>query len=82
MFQHELVSYYYFWKKTNDGFKPKNPNRAKPYISATKRTTRNGTATPTFNEQNLIDYDSLSESEDSEESRNCHHCYTSGEPEG
>ncbi|CAD5218313.1 unnamed protein product [Bursaphelenchus okinawaensis] len=70
----ELVHYYYYWKKETDAFKPKNPTRKSIYPPA-KRTTRNGTATPTPSD--LIDYDSLSEDEEGALHRACHHCYTS-----
>uniref|UniRef100_A0A1I7RUN7 Arginine-glutamic acid dipeptide repeats protein n=1 Tax=Bursaphelenchus xylophilus TaxID=6326 RepID=A0A1I7RUN7_BURXY len=71
----ELVHYYYCWKKGPEAFKPKNPTRNKSIYPQTKRTTRNGTATPTPSD--LIDYDSLSEDEECDLHRACHHCYSS-----
>lgn len=74
----ELVHYFYYWKKTDDAFKPKNQNRNKPMFAPSKRTTRNGTSTPTPVDSILIDYDSLSEDEECDLNRACHHCYSSG----
>jgi arginine-glutamic acid dipeptide repeat-containing protein len=71
-----LVNYYYCWKKSNEAFKPKKGNGVsakKSIFSQPKRPQRAGNG---GSELQLVDYDSLSENEESDGERACHHCYS------
>lgn len=64
------------WKKSGDAFKPKKANGSvakKVLFPQPKRAQKVSSSEP-----QLIDYDSVSEDEEPEWNRACHHCYSQG----
>ncbi|KAI6171276.1 hypothetical protein M3Y97_01052900 [Aphelenchoides bicaudatus] len=68
-----LVHYYYWWKKSGDAFKPKKTNGTvvkKLLFPQPKKPIKSDAS-----EHQFVDYDSVSEDEEPEWGRACHHCY-------